>query len=136
MTFPFQHDIPGQQLPKEWRALLAKQTHTLELMLSRVADTVASVSANPQQERAQRLHDILNTTEQFLTTLAQQNIGIEQGQAVFQAIGAGPWPLPTETARRFHLIAQVNAIFHANLTATRRYLKDMRQTIEPTTTGA
>jgi hypothetical protein len=102
--------------------LLAKQARILELMLTRIADTAATVSTDPEPAQLRRLHAILQKTEQFLTTLAHQNIGIEHECATFQASGTHAWPLLPETAGRLRLLDQVNAIFHANLTAARRYL--------------
>jgi uncharacterized phage infection (PIP) family protein YhgE len=132
MAIQLQHDIPGHQLPEEWQTLLTQQARSLEAMLTRVAETVTTVNTRTDQtqEKTQRLSYLLTQTEQFLTIIAQQNIGIEQEHAGFQAAVPATWALPPETARRLHLIEQVNAALHANLTTARQYLADLRHTME------
>ncbi len=138
MDFGLQNDIPGQALDEEWRALLARQARILEDMLTRVAKTVTAVNFRPDRTPVQleRLHDLLSKSEEFLTTMAQQYIGFERETAQFQAISAEPGEGSPETARQLRMLDQVAAALHANLTAARRYLADIRQTIERMTTGA
>ena len=49
MDCQFQRDIPGQTLPEDWHALLARHTRILKGMLARVAETVAAVNAQPDR---------------------------------------------------------------------------------------
>jgi hypothetical protein len=68
-------------------------------------------------------------------TMAQQNVAIERGAALFQASGRDAWLVLLETTRRLHIVAQVNAALHANLTRARQYLADTRQRFAHMTTG-
>jgi hypothetical protein len=129
MDFHFHHDLPGHELPEEWQTMLANQVRLLNAILSRLADTVALISASPQPAGVQHLHDLLTTTEQFLTTLAQHNVSLEQEGAAFQIIGAEQRPLPREIeiTRSLRVLDHVNTVFHANLTIARQYCAKTRE---------
>jgi len=138
MDFQFQHDFSGEELPEEWHVLLARQARILEDILSRVAETVTAVNTRPErkQEQMQRLHHLFSESERFLTTLAQQYVGLERETSQFQASSRALEGDSPETARQLHIIEQVTAALHANITTARQYLADVRQTIERMTTGA
>jgi uncharacterized protein YaaN involved in tellurite resistance len=120
MDFELQHDLPRYELDEEWQVLLATQARMLEAMLARVADTVTTVTTRSHrtQGEMQRLSYLLSQSEQFLTTLAEQNVSVERETAAFQAVGTD--------VERLHVLGQVTAALHANLTAARRYLFDTR----------
>lgn len=128
MDFHLRHDITGHALPDEWGTLLATQAHVLETLLTRVAETVTAVNARPDQweEKTHRLSHLLIQAEQLLTTLAQHYIGLERETAAFQPAGTEVWTLSPESTERLHVIDQVTAALHANLTAARGILADIR----------
>ena len=138
MGFQFQHDIPGEELDEDWGEMLARQARILEGMLTRVAETVTAVNSRPDrsQEHVQQLHDRVRASEEFLTTMAQQNVVLERETAYFQEVSKAPGAGSPKTAQQLHMIDQVTAALHANLTAARQYLADLRRAIEPHTTGA
>jgi hypothetical protein len=136
VDFELQDDLPGYALDDEWRMMLAEQARLLEVILTRIAETVASVAAAPQQEHLRRLSTLLEKTDVFLTTLAEHNLTVEQGHAVFQTTGTSPGMLPLETARRLQSVEAVNATLHANLTSARRYLQGVRLRINDMISGA
>ena len=118
--------------------MLARQARILATMLSRVAETVTEVNSRPgrTQEQIQRLHNVFSESERFLTTLAQQYVGLERETAQFQVISAEPGAGSPETVQQLHIIDQITAAFHANITTARQYLADLRHTFERMTLGA
>lgn len=131
-AFGLQETLPGEDIPEEWRVLLAEQARTLAGMLHRVAQAVTTIHTRPdrKQERVQRLQRLLTEAERRLTALAQANLTLERQTAQFQALGAGPWGFLPEAATRLHIIEQVNGALHANLAAARQFLSDTRKHIE------
>src|SRR5262249_5592761 len=133
MDFQCQHDIPAQARPEDWQTLLTRQARILEGMLHRVAKAVTTVTSRPDRtpEEVQRLHHLLRHAEQFLTTMAEQNGGLEREPAYFQEVNQAPGAASPETMRQLHVIDHVTAALHANFTAARQYLADLRRAIEP-----
>lgn len=107
-------------------------------MLARVAAMVTAVNvrAHRTPEDRQQLHDLVRASEAVLSAMAQKNVGLERETAYFQQVSQTPGAVPAETARQLHIIDQVTAALHANLTTARRYLADIRRVIEPPDTGA
>jgi hypothetical protein len=132
MDFGLQYTIPGTVLPTEWQTLLSEQARALDIILTRLAETVTRATTQPNRAPAlaARLYTLLTEAEQLLVAMARQNIGFEHETAHVQASQAAAVSPAPETTTRLQAIDHVNTALHANLTAARQYLTDLRHNME------
>jgi ABC-type transporter Mla subunit MlaD len=132
MDFGLHHTIPETDLPTDWQTLLSAQARALEAILTRLVETVTRVTAhaNRQPELVERLHTLLIEAEQFLSSMARQNVGFEYETAQLQASHAAAGTAAPETTERLQVIDQVNATLHTNLIAARQFLTALSHLME------
>jgi hypothetical protein len=91
MDFGLCHNLPGHELPTDWQTLLSEQARALEVILTRLDETVTRVTAhaNRQPELVDRVHTLLIEVEQFLMAMMRQNVGFEHETAQLQTSTGG-----------------------------------------------
>ena len=127
-AFGLQDDLSDAAMSDEWRSLIGDQARTLAAVLHRLC-------TDALRNNVAHLQALVTDAEQLLTAYAEQYIDLERELTQLRAKGSDLMLAPVAT-QRLRTIERAIEVLHANLTAARHSLQDIRQTIKRRTIGA
>ncbi len=125
--FGFQHAVPEGPITQEWHGVVAEQAKLLEHILLQLHETVSDVrqSADSPNQQAASLQFVFEEASRILAARAQNHANLETQIATIRGYFSSPAAIPPGAAKRLHIMEQVNATLHANLSMARQQIERM-----------